>query len=182
MKKILLWSGMLIGLFVLLVGLTFAYLSYDSSETEVLITPESAKSTEVEAKVLIKQSEIDTLDSQILDLKSQFFFSGLKVDSLNEQLSFKDAMIEGYKKEIQNLNDTLLALNQQKGRIKELAKTYESMKPNEMKPILANLEDEIIMVIYNQMSSRSRKLIFQALEKKRAAEITKKLAGLGEKS
>ena len=61
--------------------------------------------------------------------------------------------------------------------IKDLAKTYESMKPEEMKPILSNLDDGTVIAIYNSMSGRNKKIIFKALNPKRAAEITELLAG-----
>ena len=54
------------------------------------------------------------------------------------------------------------------------------MKPKEMKPILSNLDDGTIIAIYNNMSNRNKKMVFQALTPKRAAEITEKLAGLKE--
>lgn len=180
MKRILIWVGASIGLFVVLVGITFAVLSANSPDEEILIVEYGATSKDVESKALkVKQAEVDTLQVQLLDTKSQIFFNKGEIDSLTEQLSFKDGLISGYKKEIEKLNGKLLKNETQTVSMKELAKTYESMKANEMKAILANVNDKVVIDIYKNMSAKTRKTLFQALDQKRAAEITETLAGRG---
>ncbi len=178
MKKILIWIGAFIGLFVVLIGITFAVLSSNSPDEEILIVQHSATSKGVESRALkVKQAEVDTLQAQFLDIKSQIFFNKGKIDSLNEQLAFKDDLISGYVKEIEKLNVVVLKNEKQAVNLKELAKTYESMKSSEMKPILANVADATVLSIYKNMSAKNRKTLFQALDQKRAAEITEILAG-----
>ena len=99
------------------------------------------------------------------------------IDSLNNQLMLKENLINKYKKRNEELLNDLELAKRQVISIKDLAKTYESMKPEEMKPILSNLDDGTVIAIYNGMSGRNKKIIFKALNPKRAAEITEILAG-----
>lgn len=102
------------------------------------------------------------------------------VDSLYNQMLLLQIELDEYKYENSRLKKELEISKQQAVSIKGLSKTYESMKPKEMKPILSNLDDGTIIAIYNSMSNRNKKMVFQALTPKRAAEITEKLAGIKE--
>ncbi len=178
MKKILIWIGAFVGLFAMLVGITFVVLLINSPDEEILIAEHSATSTDVESKALkIKQTEVDTLLIQVTELKSQILLGKSSNDSLMEQLSFKDGLILGYDKEIKKLNKIVMDNEKQSISMKELAKTYASMKSSEMKPILSSVDDATVLSIYKNMNASSRKTLFQALDQKRAARITEILAG-----
>jgi len=99
------------------------------------------------------------------------------IDSLNNQLMLQENLINDYKNKNEELLNSLELAKRQVISIKDLAKTYESMKPEEMKPILSNLDNGTVIAIYNSMSGRNKKTIFKALNPKRAAEITELLAG-----
>jgi len=179
MKKILLWMGIGVGGFIVLIVIIFVILSFLEPVDENLQAAElPGQNASIPAAVQqVEPSELDSLKSEIKDLKSVLFFANLEKDSLIEQIEFRDGLIEGYKKTIDRLNKDLLGANKRSVSIKELAKTYETMKPGEMRPILEKVDDETVIAIYKNMSSRSRKSIFQALPGERAAIITKRLAG-----
>ena len=116
--------------------------------------------------IIVDEPEIeDTINTQAI------------IDSLNNQLMLQEEIINEYKNRNEELLNKLEMAKRQVISIKDLAKTYESMKPEEMKPILSNLDDGTVIAIYNSMSSRNKKTIFKALNPKRAAEITELLAG-----
>ena len=116
--------------------------------------------------IIVDEPEIeDTINTQAI------------IDSLNNQLMLQEEIINEYKNRNEELSNKLEMAKRQVISIKDLAKTYESMKPEEMKPILSNLDDGTVIAIYNSMSSRNKKTIFKALNPKRAAEITELLAG-----
>ena len=116
--------------------------------------------------IIVDEPEIeDTINTQAM------------IDSLNNQLMLQEEIINEYKNRNEELLNKLEMAKRQVISIKDLAKTYESMKPEEMKPILSNLDDGTVIAIYNSMSSRNKKIIFKALNPKRAAEITELLAG-----
>jgi len=116
--------------------------------------------------IIVDEPEIeDTINTQAM------------IDSLNNQLMLQEEIINEYKNRNEELLNKLEMAKRQVISIKDLAKTYESMKPEEMKPILSNLDDGTVIAIYNSMSGRNKKIIFKALNPKRAAEITELLAG-----
>ena len=116
--------------------------------------------------IIVDEPEIeDTINTQAI------------IDSLNNQLMLQEEIINEYQNRNEELLNKLEMAKRQVISIKDLAKTYESMKPEEMKPILSNLDDGTVIAIYNSMSGRNKKIIFKALNPKRAAEITELLAG-----
>ena len=77
----------------------------------------------------------------------------------------QEEIINEYKNRNEELLNKLEMAKRQVISIKDLAKTYESMKPEEMKPILSNLDDGTVIAIYNSMSSRNKKTIFNTMQK-----------------
>lgn len=122
-------------------------------------------------------SKADSLSKVIDKLSSDLFFTNLALDSLTEQITLKDGLIENYLNQVEALEKDLLTRNDKSSNIKDLAKTYETMKVAEIKPILERVDDETIMALYKNMGTRTRKIILQALSGPRAAQITEKLAG-----
>lgn len=176
MKKILLIAGAAIGVFALITAITFVMLTImlpDQNAPATAETPVEDQDYLAKTKV-----EIDSLVNSVNDLKSQLFFADIQKDSLIDQLDFKEKIISGYELQIADLNDDLLIVNKKKTNIKELAKTYESMKLKEMQPILSKIDDNTLIAIYQKMSSRNRKNLILALKSERAALITQQLAGI----
>lgn len=179
MKNVGKWIGIVIGFFVALVGITFAVLSFLEPEDENVQMAFVLENKSVASQLLNnKQVEIDSLLETVGKLKNELFFSNLSIDSLGEALEFDKKIISIYEDTIGRLNNDLLVRNKGKIRIKELAKTYETMKTEEMRPILENVDDDTVIAIYENMSSRSRKTIMKALSGERAAKITIRLAGV----
>lgn len=179
MSKILVWVGGSVFAFILLVAGIFAMLTFLDPIEEVENIPQEVKEaagidTRKQTKI-----ELDSLNAVITDLRSQIFFNKIAQDSLTEQLTFKTNLIDGYQNTIDGLNRELTEQNSKQGDIKDLAKTFESMKVNEIKPILENVDDNTVINIYKNMSTRNRKNILNALTPQRAAAITEKLAGGG---
>ncbi|RMF06365.1 MAG: hypothetical protein D6762_09640 [Candidatus Neomarinimicrobiota bacterium] len=119
----------------------------------------------------------DSLAALVRELRNDLFERSVVIDSLNERITFQQNVIAGYQKKIDELNDQILTLNRHEVSLKELAKTYESMKVSDIKPILNKVDDETVIAIYRAMGTRTRKTIMMALSAERAAQITEKLAG-----
>jgi len=190
MKKIVLWSGIGLGVFVALVGIIFVILTYLSPdpepaqraaetkpEQEVIQQLPSDVTEQVSTQVAAQLTNTDSLEAVLGDVRSDLLFTKLRADSLQQRIIFIDGLVVEYEKTIANLNDQVLAKQVQSSRIKDLAKTYETMKPVEIKPILANVTDETVIALYENMSSRTRKVILNSLPGNRAAVITQQLAG-----
>lgn len=178
MKKIGTWIGIGLGTFVILVVGIFILLNFlDPMDNDMQIDIAVSNIAISKKMIMQKQSEIDSLNNKIEKLNSDLFFSNLNNDSLREQTKFKNNLIEQYKKNINILNKNLLAATKTKVSIQELAKTYDTMKTEEMRPILEKVNDRTVIAIYKNMNSRKRKDILKALSSERAATITQRLAG-----
>ena len=178
MKKVVTWVCIGLGTFAVLIVGIFLLLNFlEPMDDNMQIDVASSSNTISKNMLVLKQTEIDSLNNKINKLKSDLFFSNLTGDSLREQIGFNNRLIEQYKQNINKLNKDILAATKTKVSIQELAKTYETMKSDEMRPILKNVNDRTIIAIYKNMNSRKRKDIFKALPSERAAAITQRLAG-----
>ena len=177
MKKII-WILIILVVLVISGGVSYYFIFRNDSE-ENLITELETNHLPDSLADSLKTSTI-ILDTVIIvdepEIKDSINIQAI-IDSLNNQLMIQENLINEYKNKNEELLNRLELAKRQVVSIKDLAKTYESMKPEEMKPILSNLDDGTVIAIYNSMSSRNKKTIFKALNPKRAAEITELLAG-----
>jgi hypothetical protein len=118
-------------------------------------------------------------------------FNTLK-DSLNNEievlaanLNLKDIEIADSQNQLDLLTEKLEVfaikktnIEEKEENLKSLAKTYEAMKLKDMANILKNVDDNTVMRIYFEMKPKKRQNILLALDNKRAANITRKLAVL----
>jgi len=122
---------------------------------------------------------IDSLKKINYGLRRELFKYRVLSDSLENELSTKSALVYRYEKTIEDLKKQLEMYTVRENSIKELAKTYEAMTPEEIAPILSNVDDNTIINIYFNMTSRKRQNILRALPSDRAARLTKKIAEMG---
>ncbi len=177
MKKILLWIGLGIALFIVLVGITFAILSFlHPLNKEVKLETISGDQKLAKDMLAQKQREIDLVTSELDSLRQDLAETGFIRDSLIEANDFNEGLVREYRKTVDMLKAELATSTKKNLSTKELAKTYESMKIAEMQPILEKLEDHTILELYENISSRNRKNILMALSAQRAARITQKIA------
>ena len=177
MKKII-W--ILIILVVLIISGGASYYFIFRNDSEENLTTELDDNNLPDSLTDIFQPNIITSDTVIIVDEPEIedtINTQAMIDSLNNQLMLQEEIINEYKNRNEELLNKLEMAKRQVISIKDLAKTYESMKPEEMKPILSNLDDGTVIAIYNSMSGRNKKIIFKALNPKRAAEITELLAG-----
>jgi Mg/Co/Ni transporter MgtE len=65
----------------------------------------------------------------------------------------------------------------QEERIQGLSKTISSIKPEVLKPMLANLPDEVVKIIYDKAKVKDRAKIISALPAERSGRIVRQIAG-----
>lgn len=122
-------------------------------------------------------AETDSLKRVIQSFQAEIFLNKLTSDSLIEQNTMKDRLVTEYQTLLKDKEKEVLALTKRRVSSKAIAKTYESMKPAEMRPILVKVDNETIEILYESMSGRNRKSLLQALPPSRAASLTRKMAG-----
>jgi len=115
----------------------------------------------------------DSLKSKLAWYERQLIRKMSEADSLQKLLTqFTSAETQS----TQAVNEVKSGNVQANGQdVKELAKTFSAMNVKELAPILSDLDNQSIIQLYHNMSSRSRKNIFVGLPKNRAAEITRAL-------
>ncbi|MCF7740258.1 MAG: hypothetical protein K9N00_00550 [Candidatus Marinimicrobia bacterium] len=172
MRKALFW--ILIGFisFAVLVAIIFGYLSYmEKKNGEDQEVTESGELPEY-----IDKSQRDSLANLITMKDSLIAVKDSKNDSLTNLIQTHETTINEQKQNIQELREQMENNQNKSENIKSLAKTYESMRVEDLRPILKEINDNTLINIYQQMSSRKRQKLIQALTPQRAARLTTKLA------
>jgi len=152
---------------IVIIALVYGALIYVKGEKEkVLAEMTDSDSTVVKSKPL---SETDSL-KKVVEMKEQELtkketkFDSLKNESKKQvQIAKKET-----KKEIAGDND-----NSKTEKARSMAKTFEKMSIKQIAPILNNLDDKTVMMIYVNTGNRFKKNILLAVNEKRAALITK---------
>lgn len=118
-------------------------------------------------------SEEDSLKMVLEEYEEKVAGAESAVDSLQTVLTEKEKKAQQEKTRLEKLAQKN---QQQKGlteKARAMAKTFEKMKVNQIAPILNNLDDETVMLIYKETGNRFKKNILLAVNEKRAAMITK---------
>lgn len=139
----------------------------------IMQPPQKPISKTVKGKTVAnaKLTKTQKLQIQIEDYKQRLTQQKAIIDSLEEIAAAKTKL----EQEIERLNVLLKGKTDKEARAKEIAKTLSSMKAKTMAPILQKLDDETIILIYQQTGKTARKDILLALSETRAAKITNKL-------
>ncbi len=179
MGKVFKWIGLSIGSFIVMVVIVFFALVFLKPMDEATRTKVLANNDRIVSQLLKqKEEELSFLNTRVTEMNEQILSVGHVRDSLREQLEFKDKLLLEFQKTVDNLNGELVAMKKQTGSILELAKTYETMKIEEIRPILTSVDDNTVIELYKNINARMRKNILVALPNNRAARITQKLAQL----
>ncbi|MBC8198044.1 MAG: hypothetical protein H8E60_09175 [Candidatus Marinimicrobia bacterium] len=127
-------------------------------------------------------AEIALKDSLFITLKDSL---SNELEVLTANLKLKDIEIADTQNQLDILNQQLEVfaikktnMEEKEANLKSLAKTYEAMKLKDMASILKNVDDNTVMRIYFEMKPKKRQNLLLALDNKRAANITRKLAVL----
>ncbi len=118
---------------------------------------------------------MDSLFTVIDFLNDSLQRQQLEMDSLTQQISVFQANLEQAQEEIEKLQKKMVAGKEQEQRIKDLAKTLSGLKGKNLSNILAKMDDEYIIQIYQQMSSTAKKNLMSSLPGGRAAAIAEKM-------
>jgi len=158
-------------LFAVLVAGIFVYLSQQEKQAQAEAQEEKQELPDMSSK-----AQRDSLVN-LLEFRDSVITAKVQInDSLAQVIQTKSDSINNQKQTIANLEQQLVDENNRAENIKNLAKTYESLRVADMGPILKDIKDTTIIDIYNQMSSRKRKNLIQALPPDRAARLTNTLA------
>ncbi len=117
--------------------------------------------------------ETDSLKHVIMKIQQDVAKRDQKMDSLKTLLATKETLTKKQKMLAEKLKKELNTTVDKSEKAKVMAKTFEKMKIKQIAPILRNLDDETVMLIYKETSNRFKQNILLAINEKRAADITK---------
>ncbi len=118
---------------------------------------------------------MDSLFTVIDFLNDSLKRQQMKMDTLSQKTKEFQARFEKAQEKIQQLQKKLAANKEQQKRIKDLAKTLSGLKGKNLSNIVAKMDDESLIQIYQQMSNTAKKNLLASLPANRAAAIAQKL-------
>jgi flagellar motility protein MotE (MotC chaperone) len=156
---------------LMIIGIVYGALIYVKGEQQKVLAELAANdSTFTIEKPL---SEADSLRKLIEKKEQEIVKKETIVDSIKNDAKTK---IEVAKIEAIETATKIAEENEAKAKKEKalsMAKTFEKMSIKQIAPILNNLDDETVMMIYTNTGNRFKKNILLAVNEKRAAQITK---------
>ena len=164
------------GSFLLFAFLFFVILKVSQPE-KAAVENASTKGGKTNTKYVKNlEKKIKKLQEDLNKSSSDFEINDLKIDSLSSLLAQQTLQLEEKEKQIGKLNEELEQSKNEEKNASDLAKTFSSMKTDEMRPILKNIDDNTVKMIYKNINNRMKKNFLLALTPQRAASLTKQLA------
>ncbi len=124
---------------------------------------------DIALKDSLNRFHIDSLQKEITVLETSMKVKDVEISDAQNQIDLLNQQLD-----VLNVKKTNLQAKEQ--NLKSLAKTYESLKIKDMSAILKNVDDDTVIRLYFQMKAKKRQNLLLALDQKRAANITRKLA------
>ena len=159
---VILMGGMLV-----ISGLVYGGLVYLNMEKQEL-----QKQMAIADSTLFLNPE-DSLKAQLEEYEALLRQKEFVADSLAQLVMQQDKEIKNKSESLVLLQEINSAQSEKIAKAKDMAKTFEKMDIKEISPILRNLDDEVVMLIYEATGNRFKKNILLALNEKRAAALAK---------
>lgn len=137
-----------------------------AEENEISLTLPDSTST----------SKVDSLTLVIDELLHQLRNNISRAKELEKIVAEQKATIAHLNATNDSLRTLLKKMKQENNSIQDLTKTLSSMKIEILKPILANLSDEVVQILYQRAKTREKRKFLSAMSPKRAGKIMNKLA------
>lgn len=117
-------------------------------------------------------SEADSLRLMLEEYQKQIALRDQKMDSLSNVVNNSVQQAEKAKAMAEQLELEKQAGEDREKKAMIMAKTFSKMKVAQIAPILKNLDDETVLLIYKHTGNRFKKNILLAMNEKRAAALT----------
>ncbi len=118
-------------------------------------------------------SEADSLRLMLENYQKEIARRDQKMDSLTNITKNSELEAQRAKAMAEKLALERQAEIDKEEQAKVMAKTFSKMKVNQIAPILKNLDDATILLIYRHTGNRFKQNILLAINEKRAAALTK---------
>lgn len=184
MKAVLWISFYFMTFFGLIAGM---YLSKERIVEETRDMPVLNRTEWHEFVASIDSTSPHLVDSLGVVMESLFGQMSSYIRKINKRDSTVQALkteLAGLYKERESMQKTIASLREankdkidQEKELQDVAKTLGSMKADVLKPILQNLPDEIIRIVYDKAKSKDRTKLLNSLAPDRAGRLMRKKVG-----
>ncbi len=161
--------------FILVVVFSVAIIFYGGEEGLAELTEGRAIPMVPERDLQMVTQARDSLMAETAYLQALVANQTTKVDSLQDQLSIREAEKKILGDQLQNKDTEITSLRVVGLNAQEMAKTFATMSIEELTPIVTRLSDRVVLDIYKQTANKRRKFLLTALGDERAAAMTNRL-------
>jgi len=150
-------------------------LNYTTYHEDEAVVQDSSYTESIDSLAVVIEGLLTQLTGYVTELyekESTILNKNREINKLQQQNDRLKKQIATGEKEKKSFNKA-----QEQKRIQDLANTLSSMKPEILKPILANLPDELIKILYDRAKKSEKAVIIKALPPKRAGTIMADMAG-----
>ncbi len=134
-----------------------------------VVVPDSTVLARVDSLKLVIRELMGQLEQQVAEkqaLEDSLEDREARIADLTARRQAQAAEIDSLKHQIESIRATEI-------KVQDLTKTLGSMKVDVLRPILANLSNEVIQILYDQARTKEKEKIFNALPPDRASQILK---------
>lgn len=164
---------------LLSLGTMFFVISVGLAIMITLNPPEPEVAEDMAADSAVADTVLTPLEQmkiRLAELEKQLSTQSERADSLQQLVGQMETSEKASAEEVEQMKTTIAELEQSNADIKDLAKTFQNMKVEELRNILQQVDDDAAFKIYANMSNRSRKKLLLGLSGSRAAKLTERIA------
>lgn len=118
---------------------------------------------------------LEEMTIRLAELEEQLGTQSRRADSLQQLVGQMETSKKARTEEMEQMKSTIAELEKSNADVKDLAKTFQNMKVEELRNILQQVDDDAAYKIYANMSNRSRKKLLLGLSGTRAAKLTERI-------
>ncbi|MBM7581381.1 flagellar motility protein MotE (MotC chaperone) [Caldicoprobacter guelmensis] len=135
----------------------------------------SNQQSEGNLKLQQQLKAIEEEKSRLKDFENQLNALKSELEGKQQELEQREIKLQQKEKEIEELQQRL---SSQFENIRDIAKVYENMEPEQAASILSQMEDSSLVIqILRNLSKEKSGEILGAMDSKKAAELTRQMAG-----
>ncbi len=149
------------------------FLNYTEYHRDAIIADDSSYVEKIDSLAAV----VGGMLNQMADFVTQLRERDEMILQQNWRLEKVNKNEEELKKKIEELKNFNAKQANNDKELQELAKTLSSMKADILGPILENLSNQVVKIIYNKAKKRDKANLLKSLKPERAGKLMNELAG-----
>ena len=148
-------------------------LNYTQYHRDAIIADDSSYVEKIDSLATVVGGMLNQMAGYVIQLKERdevILRQNWRLEKVNKNE-------EELKKKIEELKNFNAKQANNDKELQELAKTLSSMKADILGPILENLSDQVVKIIYDKAKKKDRANLLKSLKPERAGKLMNELAG-----